>query len=117
MMFKLSKHKEDQDSVKVEYPENVMVEDKLENMSWEEIEEGFETLRLVAEFEKIYGKCPTVHRFWGMRKAKKWIHEYNIFKEGAKVAEKWTVEWIKNSGWLKEDVQKELEREEKEEED
>jgi len=117
MLFKLKNHEEDPDSVKVEYPGNVTVECKSEDMSWEEIQKGLVMLHTFSEFEKRYGECPKVSWLWGFRKAKRWIHECNIFREGVKAGEKWAYEWIKNSGWMKEDVQKEFERKEKEEEE
>jgi len=91
-----------------EYQADVHVERKFEDMSWEELQKGLETLRIFSEFEKQYGECPAVSRLWGFRKAKRWVRECNVFREGVKVGEKWAYEWIKNSGWLKEDIQKEL---------
>lgn len=101
-----------------EYQADVHVEKKTEDMSWEEIQEGFELLRLVAEFEQKYGEIPELKKFghfiFGWRKVQRWKRNFDIFHEGAKSGTKWAKEWIENSGWLKEDIQKKFEREEKE---
>lgn len=94
--------------------EKVLVEDKSEDMSWEELQKGLETLRIFTEFEKRYGECPKVSWLWGFRTAKRWIHECNVFREGVKAGEKWAYEWIKNSGWLRKEVQMRFEQKEKE---
>ena len=90
-----------------------------EDMSWEELQEGFELLRLVSEFEAGYGEIPELRKFGpfylGWRKVKRWRANFDIFQEGVKSGTKWAKEWIENSGWLKEDIQKKIEREEKEE--
>lgn len=90
-----------------------------EDMSWEELQEGFELLRLVSEFEAGYGEIPELRKFGpfylGWRKVKRWRANFDIFQEGVKSGTKWAKEWIENSGWLKEDIQKKFEREEKEE--
>lgn len=91
---------------------------KYEDMSWEEIQEGLELLRLVAEFEEKYGKIPDLKRFGpftlGWRKVKRWKRDFEIFHEGVKSGSKWAMKWIEDSGWLKDGVQEELERKEKE---
>jgi len=95
------------------------VEKKSVDMSWEELQEGFELLRLVSEFEAGYGEIPELRKFGpfylGWRKVKRWRANFDIFQEGVKSGTKWAKEWIENSGWLKEDIQKKIEREEKEE--
>jgi maltose-binding protein MalE len=93
---------------------------RYDDMSWEEIQEGLELVRLVAEFEQKYGEMPELKQFgpfiFGWKKVKCWKHDFNIFREGVKSGSKWAKEWIKNSGWLKGDIQKKFEQEEKEEE-
>ena len=101
-----------------EYQVDVHVEKKYEDMSWEELQEGLELVRLVAEFEQKYGEMPELKQFGhfilGWRKAKRWKHDFDILREGVKSGTKWAKKWIKDSGWLKDGVQEELEREEKE---
>ena len=90
---------------------------RYEDMSWEEIQGGIELLRLVAEFDQKYGEMPELKQFGpfilGWKKVKRWKHDFNIFREGVKSGSKWAKEWIKDSGWLKDGVQEELERGEK----
>ena len=101
-----------------EYQADVHVEKKYEDMSWEEIQEGLELVRLVAEFDQRYGEIPELKKFGpfilGWRKVMRWKHEFDIFREGVKSGSKWAMEWIENSGWLKDGVREELERGEKE---
>lgn len=100
--------------------EDVEEDKKFEDMSYEEIQEGLELLRLVAEFGEKYGEMPELKQFGpfilGWRKVKRWKHDFNIFREGVNSDSKWAMKGIKDSGWLKDGVPEELEREEKEEE-
>lgn len=95
---------------------NEHVEKSDEDIDYEKLQEGLELLLLVAEFEKRYWECPPVTRFSGMRKARRWRREVNIFRAGYKVGMEWARKSIINSGWLKKDIQEELERKEKSEE-
>jgi hypothetical protein len=84
-----------------------MVEEneKSGDMTWEEMHRYIDLVVSEEEFEKRYGECPKVGLLFGWRRFRKWRHEFNIFNEGVKFGKMRAWEWIKNSGWLRKEIQ------------
>lgn len=83
-----------------------------DEMSYEELNEGFGLLYLELQFEEIYGEPPDVKLMYlGWRKLKRWLSDFGVFRKGAEVGAKNMWENVKNSGWLKDDVQRRIDEE------
>lgn len=83
-----------------------------DEMSYEELNEGFGLLYLESQFEEIYGDQPDVKfRYLGWRRFRRWVSDFRVFRKGAEVGAKNMWENVKKSGWLKDDVQRRIDEE------
>lgn len=76
-----------------------------ENKQWKELNEGFESLMIVGEYEKAFGECPLFPR---LLKMGQWLNGLIRFKKGYQAGIKRAMFQIVNSGWLKPDSEEKL---------
>lgn len=86
-----------------------------DEISDEELIEGLGLLQLNFQFEEIYGEPDVKWGYLGWRRLKRWSSDFAVFRIGAEVGAKNMWENVKNSGWLKDDVQRRIDEEKEEE--